>query len=68
MSVCNVLLGMVQAQAVLADGTSGVTPEQREAAWNEQLRAVGADDEHAEMFMGFLRWQAREEQWSRIRR
>ena len=31
-SLCNALLGGVQAQAVLADGAGGVSAEQRDAA------------------------------------
>ena len=42
LSLCNALLGAVQAQAVLADGAGGVSVEQRDAAWREQLRCAGA--------------------------
>lgn len=58
LSLCNALLGAVQAQAVLADGLSAVSAEQRQAAWQEQLRAAGARDSDPEALMGFLRWQA----------
>lgn len=58
LSLCNALLGAVQAQALLADGLSAVSDEQRRAAWQEQLRAVGATDSRPEALMGFLRWQA----------
>lgn len=57
LSLCNALLGTVQAKAVLADGTSGVSGEQREAAWREQARAFGAEED-SEVLLSFLRWQA----------
>lgn len=57
LSLCNALLGAVQAQAVLADA-SAVNGEQRQAAWQEQLRAAGARDSEPEALIGFLRWQA----------
>jgi len=57
LSLCNALLGAVQAQAVLADGAGGVSVEQRDAAWREQLRSAGAADDPGAL-MGFLRWQA----------
>jgi len=57
LSLCNALLGTVQAKAALADGTSGVSDEQRTAAWREQVRAFGAEDD-PEVLLGFLRWQA----------
>ncbi len=57
LSLCNALLGGVQAQAVLADGAGGVSAEQRDAAWREQLRSAGVADDPGAL-MGFLRWQA----------
>jgi hypothetical protein len=57
LSLCNALLGAVQAQAVTADGTGGASGGEREAGWREQLRTLGAEGE-PEQLMGFLRWQA----------
>jgi hypothetical protein len=56
LSPCNALLGAVQAQMVIADGTGSVSAGAREAA-REQLRALGAEGD-PEKLMGFLRWQA----------
>ena len=39
------------------DGAGGVSAEQRDAAWREQLRSAGAVDDPGAL-MGFLRWQA----------
>ena len=58
LSLCNALLGAVQAQAVLADAIGAVSVEQREAAWHEQLRCAGVRDSDPEALIGFLRWQA----------
>jgi hypothetical protein len=56
LSLCNALLGAVQAQTVIADGTSAVSIGERDAA-GEQLRSLGAEGD-PEKLMGFLRWQA----------
>jgi hypothetical protein len=45
LSLCNALLGGVQAQAVLADGAGGVSAEQRDAAWRKRLRSAGTADD-----------------------
>ena len=58
LSLCNALLGTVQAQAVRADAIGAVSVEQREAAWREQLRCAGVRDSDPEALIGFLRWQA----------
>ncbi len=55
-SPCNALLGAVQAQIVIADGTDSVSVGELEAA-REQLRALGAEGD-LEKLIGFLRWQA----------
>jgi len=51
----NSLLGMVQAQALLAE-TADITPGARNAAYTDQLSAAGADEDQVAT-VEFLRWQ-----------
>ncbi|MFB7867381.1 DUF6245 family protein [Streptomyces sp. NPDC056069] len=52
----NGLLGMVQAEAVMADGGK-LDDDARHAAWEEQLSAAGAGLDDPARRVEFLRWQ-----------
>src|SRR6266508_2190714 len=51
----NALLGAVQTEAVLADSLP-ISPEARQAAYDQQLKTAGAADDPAKR-IDFLRWQ-----------
>jgi Family of unknown function (DUF6245) len=52
----NALLGMVQAETVMADAVT-LGDDARQAAWEEQLRAAGAGLDNPVRRVEFLRWQ-----------
>ncbi|MFE4263461.1 DUF6245 family protein [Streptomyces sp. NPDC056883] len=55
--LANSLLGVVQGQAILAEGVS-LDHEQQLAVWEEQLRVAGAGVDHPAQRAEFLRWEA----------
>jgi hypothetical protein len=55
MLLANALLGIVETEAMLADG-SGVTAEQMHAAHRQARMSAGAESDPAKLF-GFLRWR-----------
>jgi hypothetical protein len=52
----NALLGVVQAEAAMADVVR-IDPDAHVAAWEEQLKAAGAGLDDPERRVEFLRWQ-----------
>ena len=52
----NALLGVVQAQAVLADAVP-LDEQARDAAWEEHLRSAGAGPDEVAARLGLIRWQ-----------
>ena len=56
MLLANTLLGLVEAEAMFADGF-GVPADQMIAAHHQSLVAVGADEDPGKL-LGFLRWRA----------
>lgn len=52
----NALLGVVQAEAVMADGVT-ISDEARHAAWEEQLSSAGAGLDDPVKRVEFIRWQ-----------
>ena len=56
MWMANALLGMVQTEAMLADGVD-LPDAARRAAWEQQLASAGAGGEDLANRIGFVRWQ-----------
>ena len=54
----NALLGVVQAQAVLADAVP-LDEQARDAAWEEHLRSAGAGPDEVAARLELIRWQLR---------
>jgi len=54
----NTLLGVVQAQAVLADAVP-LDEQARDAAWEEHLRSAGAGPDEVAARLELIRWQVR---------
>jgi hypothetical protein len=52
----NALLGVVQAQAVLADAVP-LDEQARDAAWEEHLRSAGAGPDEVAARLQLIRWQ-----------